>query len=269
VALGAPTINEILAEPSRAHFRQLALEVDRLDDKLIATRLHSVLQKLESWPKELRTGEVRHGRWSSKGEEEAKHGPVARWLWELFDGVFNPRLALLEEASLSSELEYLRGDIEDGKSWGKQTQESLALAVARHLDPDFAYPRALAGRDEDRTPDAETTVERFGDEKTGFVHTEYTIEHAADHTSGHRYAPYGLAADARVEVDIFTRSRSLTHKLWMRGPTPAVLDLALAWGELWSGGPVLLDSESIAEIAARRRDTITPASPIEIGDSRS
>lgn len=235
----------------------MAGELDRVDDVVLASQLRSTLEKLAHWPKGLCSGEVCHCYWSSREEQEAKHGPVARWLWELFDGVFNPRLVVLEEASLTCELEYRRQEDDplNRKGWGKQTQQSLALALARHLDPTFSYPHVLLSRNEERTPDTEEILERFGDDKTGFVHTEYAIEHAVDLTCGHRYEPYGLAVGTIVGLDIFTRSDSWTYKAWMSGPAPAILDLALAWGELLRSGPVILDGESIADIAARRRNT--------------
>ena len=240
----------LLAEPSRASFRRLCEELDRVDATALAALLPSVIEQLARWPDNDRYGRVYRidSRWSQdyKAKAEAKDGPLARWLWELFDGVANPRLAVLRSAWLYFEIE---------SAFDSWDGEALVRAFGRFLDPEFAYPDTNRGSASERDPNGEQTLTRYGDEQRGLAHTSYTIEHAADSTDGDKYELYGLAA-ATVALDISRRFRSVSLKLDVTGCAPAVIDLALVWGELLRAGPSLLASESIAAIAARLRSSI-------------
>jgi Zn-finger nucleic acid-binding protein len=248
------TLSALLAEPSRANLRRLCEELDGVESAALAELLPSVIEHLARWPDDDRHGRVYRidSRWSQdyKAKAEADDGPVARWLWELFDGVADPRLAVLRSASLYCEIEPVL-DPWDGKDW---SGEALVRAFGRFLDPEFAYPDTNRGSASDRDPNGEQTLTRYGDEQRGLCHSSYTIEHAADSTCGDRYQLYGLAAANQVALDVSRRS-SVTYKLDISGSAPAVFDVALVWGELLRAGPALLATESIGAIAARLRSS--------------
>jgi len=251
------TLDALLAKPSHQHFGKVCRALDRLDDAELAAVMPSALERLAHWPDEIRSASVI--RWKAFADD--KREPAERWLWALFDDVFNPRLALLRRASLSYKLEYARDEedpwTDDG--WGKQTGESLMLALGRHLEPGFDFAPVVLSTEDEGTPFSDRTVETSGDPQRGVIHTSYTVEHACDYTSGSKYVLYGLGAGTALELEITHRSGAGTYAFEARGPAPAVLEVALAWTRIERSGPRQLDRESIAQIVAR--DKIRAALP--------
>jgi hypothetical protein len=243
----------LLAEPSRDHLRELCNYLDGVEHTLLPRVLSHVLEELGRWPNEHRHASVYRveSPWTRdfKARAEAEHGPLGRWLWELFDGVADPRLAVLRSAWLHCEIEYA-----GLAPWrdNKLNTPALVLAFGKHFAPDFSYPDTHRGSERELEPDRERTITRYGDEQRGLIHTVYSIEHAADSTYGDNYRLYGLGSNTRVELDLCSRSRLETYTIDLSGPTPAVLDAAIAWGELLRAGPQLVETETIAAIARRR-----------------
>lgn len=246
--------------PVKTELRLLCDELEAVEDSALDALLPSVLARIESWPAHLRVGEVRRVQSSelrdywTRESAVKEHGPLGGWLWDLFDGRFNPRLAVLRRARLGCQNRFDPGteDPWEGK-WGKQSAASLLLAIGRHLEPSFAYSHELYVEYGQTIPGEARKTSKYGDATRGFSDCEYTLEHAADDSLGNDYALYGLQ-DAHVTLEIVGRSGAHTYDLWVSGAAPAVLELGLLWSELLAHGPALLDSAPIGEIVAKVRN---------------
>lgn len=135
------------APPTKTELRLLWDELEGVEDSALAGVLPSVLARIESWPAHERAGAVHRvqscglGDYGTRESAVKEHGPLGGWLWDLFDGRFNPRLAVLCRARLVCQKRYEPEDPWEGK-WGQQTVASVLLAMGRHLDPGFVYSHA-------------------------------------------------------------------------------------------------------------------------------
>lgn len=242
-------------------FRTLCEELECVEDAALDDVLPTILAS-QSLPAELCRGDVHRIRssappWTRQSQVQER-GPVAGWLWDLFDGRVNPRLALLRRAYVTCEDRYDR-TVEDPWSnrWGTQSPSSLLLAMARHFEPTFSYDDTLHAQHDQEWPGHKETLHAYGDARRRFTDRSYELEHAGDSSYGNEYTMLGLA-DARVSLEIVRRSGSHTYNVCISGPTPAALDLALVWSELQKHGPVLLDQESMPAVVARCRASTSP-----------
>ena len=245
----------LAAPPSAASFRQLCAELEAVTEGEIGAALPPVCAQLASWPPVVRRAhlswyEGRDSGYFNKQRAVDEGGPLQRWLWELLDGVYNPRLVVLDSLSLSCDAWFPEGHWE-GK-WGQQSDRSLVLALAQRFEPTFAIP-AQTGSSEERSPGYEHDYTTYGDRERGLVVDRYTVEHAGDYTFGYKYEVRGLCEHASVTFDSSSRSGNEHVELSAFGPAPAAIDVALAWGRVLVEGPQLLDLETVGQIGALLR----------------
>jgi len=220
-------------EPSASSWRDICEHLTAMKDQtaidlgLLAAREHNLIR----WPARLRHA------------ESVSDLPSAPWLAKLFHGVCDPRLGIVGWASMRHEVEHrlhedpILGDRNsDLEGPGFTTLvRPIVLAFARHLQPDFTPPDVLISR-EDNVMSAYGCgggfeLETWGDATRGIRWHAVVTEHAADYSSDGAWTVYGLNEGMTIKVGDKERG-SGTYSFEVAGPTPKVLELALAWGAL-------------------------------------
>ena len=152
------------------------------------------------------------------------------WLTSLFAGAYDPRLALVGHAHVRHTFRYTAREERVFPPMGE-----LIRRFARHLQPSFDPPRTvLDAGDEIRYANGcggGCAWETQGDARQGIRRRNDAVEHSADMEDSHAWVAYGMDDGCAVTLlhnDYFGGTRQLDA----RGPAPAILEVAMVWGEL-------------------------------------
>lgn len=210
--------------PSDARWRALCDELGGIADRdVLEQALCVVREPVACWPARLRRAELRL---------ESTAEPVARWLGGVFQAVVDPRLELVGWASMRRRTDYSGADPFDARL---ATYGGIVRAFARRLEPGFA-PSERLRRDESGGTSAYGcgggwASMAWGDEAQGISYDDRWTEHPSTDESDDSWAAYGLGDGKRVSLQHWDRGGGYLT-LEVEGPTPGVLQIALAWGAL-------------------------------------
>ena len=226
-------------EPSESRWRELCGHLAGMVDSVaIELGVLAVREQLQGWPARMR----RAGSLGSFAEA------TAPWLARLFRGACDSRLELVGWAYVRHESEHHPGEdrfLDNKDPYGLGPDFStlirpVVFAFARHLQPDFAPPNvrlSCEGRVEPASGcGGGFEAETWGDAERGLRWHAMITEHAADYSSDGAWTVYGLNEGLMLKVGDRERGAG-TYTFEAEGPTPEVLELALAWGELLRVGP--------------------------------
>ena len=115
----------------------------------------------------------------------------------------------------------------------KELSRDWLLRFAHTLDPSFAPPLLLRSQDHSWTSNngcgGGFEDEVWGDEQSGVRWDNTLTEHGAHDSEDARWSAYGLAPGVSVSIQDTTRSTWGTYVLSVKGPYPAVSEVAPQW----------------------------------------
>ena len=239
------TLTALLAKPPSARAWVALCEVlAPLEGEELEAALAVARGPVGGWPAELR----RCGPYYPSGQA------ADPWLQPVFGGRFDPRLELVGWATVEHSTPFADPSELCGGDFVPAIR-AIVVAFARFVDPSFDPVDTVLHRDSEFTSAAGCgggfDEEVRGDERRGLRWYDTTTEHAADYSADGAWTPYGLAWPGTLSIGRRERGAGDYH-FKAAGPTPAVLELAWAWGMLVGQGAGVTGEDARAALAVSR-----------------